>query len=272
MIRILWADTDQVPASDRGLAYGDGIFETLRIQHGRPTLCDRHVERLLNGALRLGIPLIRTELESAIVQACRRYARAEDWVLKLILTRGSGGRGYRPPDAPVPCLILSAHAMPPLPAEGGVKVALARLNLTVNPVLAGLKSLARSEQVLASRSLPRHCFEALMTDTAGRLLEGTRTNLMLRFDDGWLTPPATHLAVAGVMRAQVMDALLARGEPVRERSIEFAKLVSPRCEGMLIMNSVIGVMPVRSIGCVELPVSAGLATIASINFFVDSYV
>lgn len=272
MIRLLWADTDQVPASDRGLAYGDGVFETIRIQHGRPTLRSRHVERLLDGTLRLGIPLTRTQLESAIAQACSRYARAEDWVLKLILTRGSGGRGYRPPDAPVPCLIVSAHAMPPLPARSGVKVALAGLSLTVNPTLAGLKSLARSEQVLASQGLPGHCFEALMTDRAGRLLEGTRTNLMLRFDDGWLTPPATHLAVAGVMRAQVMDVMHARGEPVRERPIEFAKLVSPRCGGMLLMNSVIGVVPVRSIGCVELPLSAGLETIASINFFVDSYV
>lgn len=270
MPHIFWAEEAGVPADDRGLAYGDGVFETIRVFGGQPSLLQRHLARLREGARRLGIPLAGIALAELVNEACQRQGcDGADWVLKLMLTRGSGGRGYRPPACPDPRLIFSAHPLPPQPAAEGVEASISRVALAVTPALAGLKSLARTEQVLASQAIPGGCYEALMTDRVGRLVEGTRTNLMLHYDGHWLTPPASELAVSGVMRARVMDALGHAGETVRERHLAPAMLASPACQGLWLMNSVVGVIPVRKVGCVRLPVAARLATIDSQSLFTE---
>lgn len=269
MVAVIWGEHDGVPASDRGLAYGDGVFETLRIQDNRPTLRARHTARLLQGAKRLGIALDQPILETTIDEAVQRYGTPDDWVLKLVLTRGSGGRGYAPPPVPRPRLIVSAHVMPVLPDPRGVVACFSSHHLVTNPALAGLKSLARLDQVMASQAIPPNCYEAIMTDRAGRLLEGTRTNLMLRFQDQWLTPPRDSVAVAGVMQARITALLQDQGERVLERPIAPAMLTASNCQGLLLMNSVIGAVPVRQIGCVRLPVAARLATIGSQSLFME---
>ncbi|WP_404361927.1 aminodeoxychorismate lyase [Marinobacter sp.] len=266
---ILWAEAADIPASDRGLAYGDGLFETIRVFNGQPSLLLRHLDRLREGARRLGIPLQGVDLGRLVSEACQRYAREPDWVLKIMLTRGSGGRGYAPPSSARPRLILDAHPVPDKPDSAGVTACMSSVTLAVNPVLAGMKSLARIEQVLASQSIRPGCYEALMTDPCGRLLEGTRTNLLLRLGDRWLTPPASGLAVAGIMRAKVMDALGRAGEAVREGHLLPAMLASRDCGGLWLMNSVIGVVPVRSVGCVRLPVAPRLATIDPQSLFTE---
>ncbi|MBS3803175.1 MAG: aminotransferase class IV [Oleiphilaceae bacterium] len=261
LVDVLWAEEAVVPVSDRGLAYGDGLFETIRICHNKPTLADRHSSRLLEGAQRLGIHLTRAFLAEHLLTACERYAREPDWVLKVTLTRGSGGRGYLPPETARPRLIFSANPLPPAPDPEGVSICLSNLCLSVSPALAGLKSLSRLDQVLASRTIAAGCYEAILADRAGRLLEGTRTNIMLLMGDQWLTPPSSDLAVAGVMRARVIDYLRQKSEWVRERALSPAMLTSRDCRGMILMNSVAGVVPVRNFGCVWLPVDARLATI-----------
>lgn len=269
MAELIWADQAGVPVDDRGLAYGDGLFETIRVSAGRATLVERHCQRLVSGAQRLDISLASAELGAAIDQACQRWRRPDDWVLKLVMTRGSGGRGYRPPDTAAPRLIASAHAMPPLPPAEGVTACISPIQLWVNPALAGLKSLARLEQVLASRAMAPDCYEALMTDHGGHLLEGTRTNLMLWLGDHWLTPAADTLAVAGVMRERLIDHLRGGGEPVREGPVTMDLLASSRCRGLVLMNSVVGVVPVRSVNSLRLPVGDRLATIISQDLFTE---
>jgi 4-amino-4-deoxychorismate lyase len=261
VVDVLWAEDASVPVSDRGLAYGDGVFETIRVQQNRPTLAGRHLARIREGAERLGIGVDPVFLAENLYNACQRYARQHDWVLKVMLTRGSGGRGYRPPHTALPRLIFGAHPLPPPPAAEGVSVCLAGLTLSVSPALSGLKSLSRLDQVLASQTIAAGCYESIMTDSAGRLLEGTRTNLMLLMGDQWLTPPVSDLAVAGVMRARVIQSLREQSESVQERPVSPALLASADCGGMVLMNSVAGVIPVRNFGCVRLPVGARLATI-----------
>ncbi len=272
MAELIWADEAGVAADDRGLAYGDGLFETIRVSGGRPTLAGRHCQRLLAGARRLAIPLALSELESALAEACQRYHQPDDWVLKLVLTRGSGGRGYQPPTNATPRLVASAHGMPPLPPADGVSACISTIQLWVNPALAGLKSLARLEQVMASQAKPDDCYEALMTDAAGQLLEGTRTNLMLWLGDHWLTPAADTLAVAGVMRERLIDHLRDKGEDVREGPVTMDLLGSSRCQGLLLMNSVVGVVPVRTVNSLRLPVPEWLATIDGQSLFTEQFV
>ncbi|OZB13672.1 MAG: aminodeoxychorismate lyase [Marinobacter sp. 34-60-7] len=264
MFRVFWAEECGPPAGDRGLAYGDGLFETLRVETDRVPLLAYHLDRLVKDAARLGIPLIRGELEVLIHQAIERYATPNTnslWVLKLIVTRGAGGRGYQPAGDLVPHLVVSRSDVPPATDAAGVHVDFSPVPLVVHPLLAGMKSLNRLEQVLAARGIQGKLFEVLMSNTDGDVVEGTRTNVFLATQEGWQTPPSRSLAVSGVMRRVVLERLLAAGEPVREAPLQIGDLLSDRCQGLFLTNSVLGVVPVRTLAGQDLPVSQRLATI-----------
>lgn len=273
MVQIIWPDPGLVQISDRGLAYGDGLFETIRMEGKRAFLLERHLRRLLDDAARLGIPVSEEDIAPALAQATETLAPASDcWVLKLILTRGSGGRGYRLPERAHPRLLVTAHPMPPTPDGNGVAAATGSFPLVVHPALAGIKSLERMQQVLASRELQPDEFERIMPDRNGNLTEGTRTNLMVLSQDRWITPPRECLAVAGVMRAELLDCLRYQGESVELRAVTATDLEPGRLQGLWLTNSVTGVVPVRRLDGRELPVSNLLATIAPHGFFTGSSV
>ncbi|QSP93492.1 aminotransferase class IV [Marinobacter salinisoli] len=268
MLKLYWADESGLPAGDRGLAYGDGLFETIRMKGRQGVLLGRHVERMVRDAGRLAIPVTRQELISVCRQAADRFGAGPDdqgWVLKLTLTRGTGGRGYRPEPTAQPNLLVAASGLPPIPSPEGVWADFSPVKLTVNPLLAGIKSLNRLEQVMAARDLTDDRFEMLMLDSEGQLVEGTRTNLLVRFDQGWVTPPRTSLAVAGVLREWLLEQLRSRGETVAERPLAVSDVVGPDCRGLFLLNSVLGVVPVRGVADHELPVYSGLATIFDLN-------
>ena len=263
-----------VPGDDRGLAYGDGLFETILIRHGRPELVQAHRRRLLDGARRLGIPLVQADLDLALRRGqtlIDRAGTADRQVLKLLLTRGSGGRGYRPPETAVPRLLISLHDAPPEPASDGVAVSISDVPLTVNPMLAGLKTLNRLEQVLASRAMPEGCYEALMMGDRGDLREGTRTALLYRWQGEWCTPPGDQVAVNSVMLAHVAQGLLARGQGVREGFLQPEQCHQEGFGGLLLLNSVIGVVPVHTLAGRRLPLPDQLATIVSLARNVEEF-
>jgi 4-amino-4-deoxychorismate lyase len=134
---------DLIEVVDQGLQYGDGLFETLRMRDGAPCQWQRRLDRLAFGAGRLGMPSPDLErLHTEIADAARGL---DDGVLKLILTRGSGGRGYRPPDSPQPpthpAHLCVAYTAPFGSWEEGVMVRYCRTPATINPALAGIKHL-----------------------------------------------------------------------------------------------------------------------------------
>ena len=254
-----------VPVSDRGLAYGDGLFETILVVNGRPQLLDAHRQRMLQGAERLAIPLTPAELCDALASICDRLSSAQGrQVLKLILTRGSGGRGYKPPEEAGPRLIVSLSPAPAPLSLDGVAAVTSTIPLTVNPVLAGIKTLNRLEQVMASRDIPADCFEALMAGTEGDLREGTRTALLYRWQDQWWTPPRDKVAVHSVMLGHVERGLAQRGEGLKEAMLFPDQLWQPEFSGLLLLNSVIGAVPVQTLDGRRLPQSGQLATIVSL--------
>lgn len=263
-----------VPADDRGLAYGDGVFETILVRDGHAELLEAHCLRMLDGAARLGIPLTSAELESALARSKALIGRQPGTgrrVLKLLLTRGSGGRGYRPPELPEPRLLVSLVPAPPRPPEAGVAVAISDVPLTVNPYLAGFKTLNRLEQVLASQAMPDDCFEALMPGDQGDLREGTRTALLYRWRNRWWIPPRDQVAVSSVMLAHVERSLAAGGEPVGEAFLYPEQCWQKEFGGMLLLNSVIGAVPVQSLAGRQLPRPGELATIVNLAKHVEEF-
>jgi 4-amino-4-deoxychorismate lyase len=254
-----------VPADDRGLAYGDGLFETILVCNGEPQLLEAHCCRLLEGATRLGIPLAEEELQRALAQVSQRMSAVPArQVLKLLLTRGSGGRGYRPPASPVPRLIASVMPAPPEPPEAGVAAVISDIPLTVNPRLAGIKSLNRLEQVLASQSMPDDCYEALMCGEQGDLREGTRTALLYLWQGRWFTPPRDRVAVRSIMLSHVESGLLQEGVSVSEGTFLPEQCWQPEFGGLFLLNSIIGAVPVQTLDGRKLPRPEQIATIVSL--------
>jgi 4-amino-4-deoxychorismate lyase len=236
--------SDQLPATDRGLAYGDGLFETIRIHRGKPLFLDLHLQRLALGCERLGIataiPQWRQWLERALQEA------APACVLKLIVTRGSGGRGYRPPESAQPRCIISLHDLPPPgqpdPREG-IKAFVCEQRLALQPALAGIKHLNRLEQVLASREFPDASWhEGLMCDYAGNLVEGTRSNLFVAVNGRLFTPDLTQCGIAGILRAQLLTLF---GSRVEVGTLHKNCLLD--VEEIFVCNSVLGIWPVTQL-------------------------
>lgn len=242
---------DCIAANDRGLQYGDGLFETMTIRQGRPVTWTRHWNRLADGCRRLGIPApARETLESEIDTAAAGVDRA---IAKLIVTRGAGGRGYRVPDEPRPTRILGLHTWPDYPRyywTEGVRLRICRTPLGMNPALAGIKHLNRLEQVMARQEWDDPAiFEGLMCDPEGRLVEGVMTNVFF-WESGRLhTPDLRSCGVAGIMRERVIEWAERHGVEVRVGDFTPERLLAS--EGVFITNSVLGVLPVNRVEDVE---------------------
>lgn len=237
-----------VPPSDRGLAYGDGLFETMAIVKGRIRLLDYHYERLEAGCRRLGIPvvareLIQEDLDSLISDDCDRQ------VAKVIVTRGSSGRGYRPPLDPVPLRVVSCGPWPDYPEaryEDGVRVHRCSTPLGENEVLAGLKHLCRLEQVIAQIEVQRAgTDEGIMCTRSGDVIGGTMSNLFVVCGARLMTPSLVTCGVEGVMRRAVMESARALGIDVEVGRVTFAMIES--ADELFLTNAVFGIWPVRAV-------------------------
>lgn len=255
MLLASWIDGQpgaSLPADDRGLAYGDGLFETIRIAGGRSPLLELHMQRLLRGAETLRLPLdldtVLAELKAFI--AAQAQAGRSDCTVKLIVTRGSAGRGYRPlPEAQVrrALLAFAPPAWPSTHSEDGVALFECATRLAINPALAGIKHLNRLEQVLARAEWDDARYaEGLLCDAEGRVIEATMSNLFLGQDGVLVTPRLHRCGVAGVLRGFLLARALSLGIPVSERDVTRAELDAS--DELFVCNSNFGIWPVRELG------------------------
>ncbi|ATE79069.1 MULTISPECIES: aminodeoxychorismate lyase [Pseudomonas] len=251
-----WVDgqpADALSLKDRGLAYGDGLFETIAVKGGQPLLLDRHLSRLAEGCSRLAIAadheLIRAELLA--------YAAAlGEGVLKLILTRGDSLRGYAPDPSAQARRILQGNppaAYPAVHAKQGVRLFPCTTRLSKQPLLAGLKHLNRLEQVIArSEWQDTEHAEGLMLDQVGRVIEGVFSNLFLVRDGVLVTADLKRCGVAGVMRAELLFQAESLGIPTQITDITLEQL--QWADEVFVCNSVYGVWPVRAYAALSWPV------------------
>lgn len=237
---------DQLSVADRGLNYGDGLFETLRVNDGRIALIDYHLARLQRGLLAL-----RLQADAEVVAAEWRdlARRMGAGVIKLTLTRGVGKRGYAIPADAHTVRIQQCFAPVNHPAgyaQKGVRLFPCTTRLAHQPLLAGIKHLNRLEQVLArSEWVDPQYAEGLVCDTQGRPIECTMSNLFIRLSGQWLTPALTQCGVRGVMRDYLLDQLRASGEQVEELELDYAMLTS--ASELFCCNSLFGIWPIVAI-------------------------
>ncbi|AZZ91545.1 aminodeoxychorismate lyase [Hahella sp. KA22] len=241
---------DHISIADRGLAYGDGLFETILVVDGRPVLWNEHLARLRMGCELLRIPYV-VNGNSLLARLDELLAENKDMsckcILKIIVTRGGGGRGYALPEKQCPVEILGLFAAPDvvsIQALGG-SVRTLKSQAVEYGECAGLKHLNRLEQVLASIELDGRAFEGLMFDASGCLVEGTRTNIFL-WDEGRIfTPTLARSGVKGVLRQYILNSAPEWGLHIDEVDITRAEL--KKIKGMALVNSVMGVIPVNQL-------------------------
>ncbi|MDE2178428.1 MAG: aminodeoxychorismate lyase [Xanthomonadaceae bacterium] len=231
-----------VPVLDRGLLYGDGLFETVLYVDGRAPLWSRHMMRLAVGCERLALPLPDPALLAA--EAARVIDARGRAVLRITLTRGMGARGYAPPERVQATRIVAAFAAPGIAAHwyaAGIRLRFCDTRLALQPRLAGIKHLNRLEQVLARAEWNDPAIaEGLMLDTEGRVIAATAANLFAVIDGRLCTPRLDRCGVAGVARAEVMAQL-----PTAERDLDPAVLV--RSSEIFLTSAVRGVLPVTTL-------------------------
>jgi 4-amino-4-deoxychorismate lyase len=235
-----------VAADDRGLAYGDGLFETIAVLAGRAQRLDAHLGRLAHGAERLRIPLPhRTLLEAELATVCDGL---DSGVARLVLTRGRGPRGYRPPADAQPTRIVSAEPLAGVLARAPrpLRAVLCTTRLGCNPQFAGFKHLNRLEQVIAAAELVdgRHD-EGLVLSTDGRLIGATQGNLFLIRGDRLYTPDLRDCGVAGTMRAAILGAAAAANITTEVCDLRLEQL--REAEGALVCNAVRGLRPLAGV-------------------------
>ncbi|MBS0366603.1 MAG: aminodeoxychorismate lyase [Proteobacteria bacterium] len=235
----------EVSVLDRGLHFGDGLFETMAVRNGAIRLVDLHLARLQRGCARLGLRL--PDARGVLEQWRRAAAGRERAVLKVLVTRGPAvRRGYATGDAPATQVMLLYEAPADEGAADGVRVRLGILRLGENPALAGLKHCNRLEQVLARREWDDlRIADSLLFSSTGALISGTMTNVFLVKDSRVLTPRLDRCGVAGVMRAAVMEACAQGRVAVVETRLTAADLDA--AQEILLTNALTGVRPVSDL-------------------------
>ena len=250
MILVNGRQTEFINVLDRGLQYGDGLFETITVANGQPLLWERHLERLSAGCRKLGIP----EVDAALLsQEAKLICSGQSLsVLKIIITRGIGGRGYRAQqgnsriNVSAPTRILSIHPWPSYPerfSTCGITLRLCSTRLGINPALAGIKHLNRLEQVIArSEWDDPDIAEGLMLDSAGYVIEGTISNLFIVKNDQLITPDLSGSGVDGVMRGLILEiaAALSISTGISSFGIDIVK----EADEIFLCNSLIRIWPV----------------------------
>lgn len=241
------------PSWDRAIAYGDGLFETVLVLEGKAPLWNFHRKRLQRSVQQMDIRCDMAELDKSFLAIA---AQNTDAIIKIVVARSGGTRGYDPRVARDCAVQVKAYPLPQCSQKkysqkritDGVRLQVCSQRLSHNPALAGIKHLNRLEQVCAASERQQSwADEGLMLDSSGAVIECTSSNIFIVRNEMLVTPRLDQCGVAGVMRAVIMENLAATILlPVQEERLTLADLLA--ADTVFVCNSVFGVWPVNSIG------------------------
>jgi branched-chain amino acid aminotransferase len=251
--QVCWVNGELVKASearvsplDRGLLYGDGVFETMRAYAGRIFRLGAHLDRLLQAARGLGFPFaLDSEL---LAQACRQVVRANDLAeayVRLTVTRGVGGLPSELDAPPAPTVLAVAREFDGYPEslrERGMVAGVASVRRNASSPLSRVKSLNYLDNLLArAQAAEAGADEALLLDTDGNVVEASASNVFLVSGRRVITPPVSAGVLPGITRQCVLDLCPELGLEAVEDTFTLADLLQAR-EAFL-TNSLMEVMP-----------------------------
>lgn len=236
-----------IAIADRAVQYGDGCFTTIAFNDGGLEFFAAHIQRLKLACNRLYIPFDAwQELQSSVIGSLKD---TDDCVVKIIITRGQGGRGYCPNDANSATFILSHHPYPEHYLQWqkeGIRLTLSPVELARQPLLAGIKHLNRLEQVLIKQALLGSDFDdVVVCDTAKNMIEVSAGNLFWYKNNTWYTPDLGNAGVEGVMRNQILNVFNDKKLNHQQVIGYFDELTD--AEEVFVCNSLMAIVPVASV-------------------------
>lgn len=209
----IWLDgtpTSVLPLPDRGLDYGDGVFETLLVHYGKPLFTEIHLERMAHGLRALGLPDCLTAARQQLDRAAS-FAAQEKWpwaALRLSVIRGPGPRGYAPLVNSRPRIVIYVSCLDRDCGQMAIAATLcvATIRLSTQPLLAHIKHLNRLEQVLAAaQAQAQNTDECILLDQTDHLASVAAGNLFLVRHGELLTPELVDCGVLGTRRRLIIE-------------------------------------------------------------------
>jgi 4-amino-4-deoxychorismate lyase len=240
--------TDYISVMDRGLHYGDGVFETIACVDGSAQFVNEHLERMRDGANRLDIAFPDQTLFMRDIAALLSCAgESGDCVIKLMLTRGASRRGYRYDKHQAPTRVCLRSAWPEHISrwKQGVRTRFCETPISINARLAGIKHLNRLDSVLASAELVESCDEGFMLDPQGSVIEGTMSNVFAVIDGVLVTPDLTHCGIRGIIRDKLLRIAASQGLQTEIHTLQQRELLA--ADEVFVSNSILGVCPVTRV-------------------------
>ena len=268
--------TDYVSVQERGLQYGDGLFETIACEENGLQFWSAHFSRLQNGAKKLGLVC---PPESVLLEDIKRLLTTvsnnhvadnhapnnpipNNYVVKIILTRGCSQRGYRMVDKNQLTRIVQVSAgiaerffskgeplqhqeEGKIPAPKMAVLGICEQKISINPSLAGIKHLNRLENVLARNEWRDEYTEGLMLDANGYVIEGTMSNVFGIRDHHLFTPALDNSGIAGIIRANIIESAIAEGIKLEINKFSLDDIYT--MDEIFICNSLMEIMPVSKI-------------------------
>ena len=248
---------DVVPVDDRGLNYADGAFETLLCTRGQILGAQLHEARLALGLSRLAFPNAVSLAENVFATARQLLSGVgHSGVARLTVTRGSGKRGYTPDlDAPPRSILVAQNDR--VIDKPGVRCGPAETRWADQPQLAGLKLLARTEQVLAAGEAATAGWDdAIMLDAREQVISSSRGNIFIITAGKVFTPDLARCGIAGTRRQLLIDRILpSLGSEAEVCSLSWDQLMT--ADAVVITNAVMGIAEVVAIGDTGLPADEG---------------
>lgn len=244
-------------ATDRGLAYGDGLFETMLFDSGTIPLLSSHMQRLKEGCRRLNIPFLKNDIEHQwhVYRRQLLACKAERGIVKLLYSRGEGGQGYVPPDFSVtsPTAIFTYTPLQRADGNRAVSLAVLRTQVSSNSLLAGIKHLNRLEYVLAGQELSALSADSgLLLNSQGFVIEALHHNLFVVRSGVLYTPDLTLAGVQGIMRSIIIERLADECQlPEVVVCEEMTLSMLNEADEVLLCNSVRGIVPVSKCGSLQ---------------------
>lgn len=231
---------------DRGLAFGDGVFRTMKIQNGVPKYWKHHYEILSHDAksIQIHIPSSRTLLNDVK----KLFSEPGDFVGKFIVTRGVSERGYQFKKNIKCTRILLKNTFVPIRKKivtEGVCLQVCKQTLSENSMLSGIKHLNRLENVLAKTELEEGNFDGILLDNHGYVNECISSTIIMRVNDYLYLPIQNMSGVSGVTKRIILNNAGHMGYKVKTKKILLSELI--KSDEVVITNSLIGAIPIRKI-------------------------
>jgi len=238
--------TNKINIKDRVVQYGDGVFETIAIKKKLPEFWREHYQRLNKGCKLLKIKCPSELFLKKETSIFLKKIKKKKFILKIIISRGEGGRGYSPPKKAKPTVILGAYNWPNYPKENfkkGVKIGICKTRISTQPHLSEIKHLNRLEQILArSEWQTKNISESIMLDFNQNVIEGTMSNIFGVKKNIFYTPSVKFSGIEGIMRNVILKLLKKNKEKFKIKKIKLKEFLN--FEEVFICNSIFGIWPV----------------------------